>query len=216
MGILNPIVHAHLQSHKIIRPGYTTLQTIVNAVINNERKRLSSVIQNNFTTEDIKLLQPLLIEEEALSKLAAIKQDAKDFKPCMMIEERKKMETLRPIYQITKRLMPHLQLSQQNMYHYANLIHYYIVHDLRKRLKIEQTYLYLLCYAWKRYRQISDNLIDAFCYNCKQIEDKIKAVSGAKFSAHVMSQHEESMKMRALAQSTVLELIFFKHTAENS
>jgi TnpA family transposase len=198
---------SHLQTHKIIRPGYTTLQTIVSTVINNERKRLATVIQNNLTTEDIKLLQPLLIEEDTLSKLAAIKQDAKDFKPRMMIAERQKMETLRPIYQITKRLIPYLKLSQQNMHHYANLIHYYTIHDLRKRLKVEQTYLYLLCYTWKRYRQISDNLIDAFCYNCKQIEDKIKAVSSAKFSAHVMSQHEESMKMRALAQLYVDEAL---------
>jgi len=198
---------SHLQTHKIIRPGYTTLQTIVSTVINNERKRLATVIQNNLTTEDIKLLQSLLIEEETLSKLAAIKQDAKDFKPHMMIAERKKMETLRPIYQITKRLISYLKLSQQNMHHYANLIHYYTIHDLRKRLKVEQTYLYLLCYTWKRYRQISDNLIDAFCYNCKQIEDKIKAVSGANFSVHVMSQHEESMKMRVLTQLYVDEAL---------
>ncbi len=189
-----------LQTQKIIRPGYTALQRIVSSAINIERKRLGTIMQNDLTSDEKALLQALLVEEDTLSKLAAIKQDAKDFKHHMMIEERKKMSLLKPIYQITKRLFPKLGLSQQNMHYYANLINYYTIHDLRKRLKIEQTYLYLLCYTWKRYQQISDNLIRAFCYHFKQIEEKIKASSSAKFSEHVMSQHEEFIKMRRLAQ----------------
>lgn len=152
------------------------------------------------TNEDKNILQGLLIEESTLSKLAAIKQDAKDFKTYMIIDERKKMEVLQPVYQITKRLLPNLKLSQQNMHYYANLVNYYTIYDLRKRLKIEQTFLYLLCYVWKRYQQISDNLVSAFCYHFKQIDDKIKESSNTKFSEHVMSRHEESITMRRLAQ----------------
>ncbi|CAL7961907.1 hypothetical protein MIDIC_340015 [Alphaproteobacteria bacterium] len=118
----------------------------------------------------------------------------------MMVEERQKTAVLKPIYQITKRLMTNLKLSQQNMHYYANLINYYTVHDLRMRLKIEQTYPYLLCYVWKRYRQISDNLVIAFCCHFKQIEDKIKELSKDKFSQHVMNQREEFITMRRLAQ----------------
>ena len=191
---------SYLQIQKITRPGYTTLQTIVSAVINIERKRLTDVIRNYLTTEDKNILQVLLVEESTLSKLASIKQDAKDFKAYMIIDERKKMEILQPVYQITKRLLPNLKLSQQNMHYYANLVNYYTIYDLRKRLKIEQTFLYLLCYVWKRYQQISDNLISAFCYHFKQIDDKIKEASNTKFSEHVMSRHEESITMRRLAQ----------------
>ena len=32
----------------------------------------------------------------------------------------------------------------------------------------------LLCYAWQRYRQLSDNLIDALGYHMKQLEDDSK------------------------------------------
>ena len=85
-----------------------------------------------------------MVEEDALSKLAAIKMDAKDFKPHMMVEERQKMAVLKPIYQITKRLLINLKLSQQNMDYYASLINYYTIHDLRERLQIDQTYLYSL------------------------------------------------------------------------
>ena len=190
---------SYLQIQKIIRPGYTTLQTIVSTVINIERKRLAMVM-NDLTTEDKESLKSLLIEEDTLSKLAAIKQDAKDFKLRMMVAEREKMEVLHPIYKITKRLLPQLKLSQQNMHYYANLINYYTIYDLRKRLKIEQTYLYLLCYVWKRYQQISDNLVTAFCYRFKQIEGKIKESSSVQFSQHVMNQHEDSITMKRLAQ----------------
>lgn len=191
---------SYLQSEKIIRPGYTTLQTIVSSVINTERKRLAAIIQNDLSNEDQVLLQSLLSEDNTISKLATIKQDAKDFKHHMMIEERQKMSLLKPIYQIVKRLIPKLELSQQNMHYYADLINYYTIYDLRKKLKIEQGYLYLLCYVWKRYRQISDNLIKAFCYHFKQMDDKIKKMATAKFSEHVIKEHEELIKMKLLAK----------------
>jgi len=62
-----------------------------------------------------------------------------------------------------KALLPTLGISQQNLNYHANLAHYYTIYDLR-RMKPEQVHLYLLCYAWKRYRQLNDNLIDALCY----------------------------------------------------
>ena len=45
------------------------------------------------------------------------------------------------------------------------------MYDLR-RLKAEQTHLYLLCYTWQRYRQLTDNLVDALSYHMKQLEDE--------------------------------------------
>ncbi|HBO5822948.1 TPA: hypothetical protein L4617_006853, partial [Pseudomonas aeruginosa] len=44
---------------------------------------------------------------------------------------------------------------------------FYTVHDLR-HLKAEQTRLYLLCYAWVRYRQLTDNLVDAMAFHMKK------------------------------------------------
>jgi hypothetical protein len=69
--------------------------------------------------------------------------------------------------------MARRRASQQNLNYYANLAHYYTIYDLR-RMKPEQVHLYLLCYAWKRYRQLNDNLIDALCYHMKQLEDETK------------------------------------------
>jgi hypothetical protein len=55
-------------------------------------------------------------------------------------------------------------------------IAYYTIHDLR-RLKPGQTHLYLLCYAWHRYRQLTDNLVEAFGYHTRHLEDDTKVVA---------------------------------------
>jgi hypothetical protein len=121
-------------------------------------------------------------------KLAALKQDAKDFKSQMIIAERHKLEILRPIYKIAKQMMPQLQLSQQNIHHYASLANYHTIHDLREMLTPELTYLYLICYSWKRFRQISDNLVSAFSFFMKQIESEIETLSDSKLTEYVMNQ----------------------------
>lgn len=122
-------------------------------------------------------LSQLLVRDDTLSQLAALKQDAKNFGWRQMVREREKRATLEPLHAIAKTLLPKLDVSQQNLLYYASLANFYTVHDLRN-LKADQTQLYLLCYAWVRYRQLSDNLVDAMAYHMKQLEDESSA--GAK------------------------------------
>ncbi len=58
---------AYLDSQKIIRPGYTTLQSIISSIINAERKRLADIIQSNLSREDKALLETLLIDGNTLN-----------------------------------------------------------------------------------------------------------------------------------------------------
>ena len=108
----------------------------------------------------------LLVRDDTLSELVALKQDAKDFGWRQMAQEREKRAKLEALYRIAKALPPKLAISQQNLLYYASLANFYTVYDLR-RLKPEQTRLYLLCYAWQRYRQLTDNLVDALGYHTK-------------------------------------------------
>ncbi len=80
-----------------------------------------------------------------------------------MAGERQKRVKLASLYSTAKGLLPKLEISQQNILYYASLANFYTVYDLR-RLRSEQTHLYLLCYAWLRYRQLTDNLVDALSY----------------------------------------------------
>ncbi len=85
-----------------------------------------------------------------------------------MAREREKRATLKPLHKIAKTLLPKLGISQQNLLFYASLANFYTVHDLRN-LKTDQTHLYLLYYACQRYRQFTDNLVDAMAYHMKHV-----------------------------------------------
>ena len=137
-------------------------------------------------------LAQLLVRDDTLSELAALKQDAKNFKWRQMASEREKRATLEPLYLIARTLLPKLAISQRNLHYYASLANFYTVYDLR-RLKAEQTHLYLLCYAWQRYRQLTDNLVDALSYHMKQLEDESKR---GQTSASLPSRRNASRKRR--------------------
>ena len=165
-----------LIGQRILRPGYSTLQTIIRDALSTERARLEKLVEGAVTEAMRETLQQLLVRENTLSDLAALKQDAKSFRYRQLGLERPKRRTLAPVYTVAKALLPTLGLSQLNISYYASLANFYTVYDLR-RLKPGQTYLYLLCYAGKRYRELTDNVVEAFGYHTRQLEHETKAVA---------------------------------------
>ncbi len=164
---------AFLIGQRIVRPGYTTLQTVISDALSAERQRLEQRVEGALDDAARTALQKLLVRENTLSELAAIQQDAKNFGHKMMVAERQKRATLAPFYAIAKALLPNLDISILNIAYYASLADYYTIYDLR-RLPSGLCHLYLLCYAWQRYRQLSDNLVDALGYHMQRLEDDTK------------------------------------------
>jgi TnpA family transposase len=195
-----------LNNQKIVRPGYTTLQTIIGDALTYERNRLEQLIDEIIDESARTEFKKLLIREDTLSELAAIKQDTKNFSYQMMVVERQKRATLEPLYQIAKTLLPKLEISQQNKNYYASLANFYSIYDLR-RLKPGQTYLYLLCYAWQRYQQLSDNLVSSFCYQLKKLEEETKSDSKQLFNQSLSSKQQESPQVGRLILLYVDEAI---------
>lgn len=178
-----------LRLKKIIRPGYTTLQDLISEALNKERQRLSELLTAKISPEMQQQLDVLLSTDNMISELAALKQDAKDFKYRRMQAECGKLETLRPLYKLAKSILPSLSTSQQNINFYASLAHFYTVYELRE-FKPEQKNLYLLCYSWQRYQKITDNLVDAFCYHIRHFDDGIKF----SFANHKLSTYKQQKK----------------------
>ncbi|PAV66375.1 hypothetical protein WR25_04294 [Diploscapter pachys] len=94
-----------------------------------------------------------------------------------MAREREKRATLKPLHKIAKTLLPKLGISQQNLLFYASLANFYTVHDLRN-LKTDQTHLYLLYYAWQRYRHM--------------LEEESSAGAQKLFVAEQVRRHQET------------------------
>ena len=179
-----------LIGQRIVRPGYSTLQTIVRDALTAERERLAQLVEAALTDAPRDALQQLLARENTLSDLAALKQDAKSFRYRQMGLERQKRLTLAPLYTIAKALLPRLEISHLNIAYYASLANFYTIYDLR-RLKSGQTHLYLLCYAWQRYRQLTDNVVEAFGYHTRQLEDDTKAVANQQ-AAQIHNERQQA------------------------
>jgi hypothetical protein len=144
LGFIVAELVAYFNEHRIVRPGYTTLQTVISAALSAERRRLGEQLAEGLDAAAKEALAQLLVRDDTLSELAALKQDAKDFGWRQMARERDKRARLEPLYRIAKTLLPKLAVSQQNLLYYASLANFYTVYDLR-RFKPEQTHLYLLC-----------------------------------------------------------------------
>ncbi len=176
-----------LNANKIIRPGYTTLQELVSRVLSDERQRLGRILAERLDDATIAGLDKLIERDDTLSRLAILRQDARDFGWRQMVHEREKRTILEPLHRKACNILPVLNISQQNLLYYASLANFYTVYDLRN-LKQEQTHLYLLCYAWIRYRQFSDNLVDAIFFHMKQLEDESRSVA-KQLMADVQEKH---------------------------
>ena len=193
---------AFMQEKKIIRPGYTTLQMIVRNPLNAERNRLRAILQEWLTESNKADLKKLLFEKDdkTLSGLADLKQDTKDFKSRMVSAEREKLLSIKPLYLLAQALLPKLNLSHQNVQYYASLVDYYTAYDLRKELKSEQAYLYLLCYIQQRYLHLNDNLMDAFFTHLRQFESEINEKVQEAYSEYAVSKQSELSVMKQLAR----------------
>ena len=120
-----------LIGQRIVRPGYTTLQDLITNALSVERDRLEKLVEKDLTATARKALQQLLESDDALSELAALKQDAKSFRYLQMGMERQKRLTLAPLYTIAKTLLPSLDISQLNIACHASLANFYTIYDLR-------------------------------------------------------------------------------------
>lgn len=186
-----------LNDQKMIRPGYTTLQELVSQALSDERKRLGCILNDTLDDATIADLNKLIERDDTLSQLAVLKQDARDFGWRQMASEREKRTRLEPLHRKACEVLPVLNISQQNLLYYASLVNFYTVYDLRS-LKPEQTRLYLLCYAWIRYRQFSDNLLEAMLFHMKQLEDESRNVANQLLTEVQEKHRRETTKIGRL------------------
>lgn len=163
-----------LKHIKVTCPTYTVLQDLISESLIIERQRISAIIDIEIDIEEKKEILQLMLREEGISRLAELHQDAKNFGFKMMLKEREKHKTLESLYNTAQRVVKKLTISQQNIKYYADLAIYYNSRDL-ENLGSNQNYLYILCYIFRKYQEVNDNLIEAFRYNTKKIDDTLRA-----------------------------------------
>jgi TnpA family transposase len=151
----------YLERESIVTPPYTVLQDIVGEVVAGERTRLTERLKKALTPAASINLDALLQADGFMYRISILKQDLNDFSYKALKEEVGRRQSFQPLHTFAQKFLLNAKISQESSKYYASLVMYYTVYKLQRMTPLVAR-LYLLCFAYHRYRQINDHLIEAF------------------------------------------------------
>jgi TnpA family transposase len=166
----------YLTNQRIVFPGYTTMQDMVSRVVTGERRRITGLLGQTMTALVKNQLDSLLQCDEGMYRISLLKHEPKDFSYSALRQEVGRRKFFQPLYAFGQTFLSANGLSNESIKYYASMVLFYSVYKLR-RMETSTTRLYLLCFAFHRFRQINDNLIDALIHLIGQYEKQAKLAS---------------------------------------
>lgn len=163
----------HLTNQRIVAPPYTFLQDMVGGAVTRERTRITQLLGHALTPTMATQLDALLEADEQVYRISALKREAKDFSYKELRQEVARRQCFQPLYAFAHTFLATAGLSNESSKYYASLVKFYTVYKLQ-RMARATTRLYLLCFAYYRFRQINDHLIEAFIHLVDQYEKQAK------------------------------------------
>ncbi len=167
---------AYLPNERLVAPGYTYLQEMVGRVVAGERRRITQLLAGALTPAIVARLDALLQAEEGMYAISALKHEPKDFSYGELRQEVERRTFFAPLHAFGLSFLASAGLSNESVKYYASLVQFYTVYKLQ-RMASATTRLYLLCFAYHRFRQINDNLVDAFIHRIDQYEQQAKGAA---------------------------------------
>lgn len=153
----------HLTNQRVVAPQYTTLQDMIGRVVTHERHRVTRLLGESATPQLLQRLDALLQADEQMYRISALKREPKDFSHKELKREVERRKFFQPLHEFAQAFLAKAGLSNESGKYYASLVKFYTVYKLQ-RMQKGTTRLYLLCFAFHRFRQINDNLIEAFIH----------------------------------------------------
>lgn len=181
-----------LALQRVVAPAYTALQDMVGRVITSELGRVTQLLETALTPDLRQGIDALLEAEEGLYRIRTIKREPRDFSYKQLHQEVGRRKVFEPLAAFAKTFLATAGISQESGKYYASLVKYYTVYKLQ-RLPQPATRLYLLCFAFYRFRQINDNLIEAFIHWVDHYEELAKLAS-EQAMRQGLSEAEENLQ----------------------
>ena len=163
----------HLSNQRIVAPPYTFLQDMIGGVVTHERNRITRLLDQALTPTVKAQIDALLQADEQVYRINALKREPKDFGYNELRSEVGRRKFFQPLHEFAKGFLAAAGISNESGKYYASLVKFYTVYKLQ-RMPTATARLYLLCFAYHRFRQINDNLIDAFIHLVGQYESQAK------------------------------------------
>jgi TnpA family transposase len=166
----------HLAEERMVAPGYSTMQDIIGGALEHEQCRLASIVRDQVDPTAKEALNCLLDDTRGLHEITLLKRDPRDFSHHEIRREVERGKQIRELYELSQELLPHLDISNENIKYYASLVDYYSVHRLRQ-LSESTVYVYLLCFVQHRYEKLHDNLIQSLLHHVRKHVESAKAAA---------------------------------------
>ncbi len=195
-----------LDDERITVPGYSTFQKIISKSIIQEQKRICKYINSNVSGTHKNKLDKLLTIEGSFYQLTALKKRAKDFGLKQIRKEIEKHSATQKLYEFSKIFLPQLNVSHENIKYYSSLAEYYPVHRLQN-MNRDQAHLYLICFVYHCFEQMSDNLIISFIYQVTMANQESKKIGEKQFTEYHLENRKQLDKTGKLVNFFIDESI---------
>jgi hypothetical protein len=186
----------YLAHQRVVAPGYTYLQDLIGRTVTGERRRITQLLKDALTPPVERQLAALLVADEGMYRISVLKHEPKDFSYGELRQEVGRRQFFQPLYEFGQAFLAQAALSNESVKYYASLVQFYTVYKLQ-RMPWPTTRLYLLCFAYHRFRQLNDNLIDAFIHLVDQYEQQAKI---AAETAAIQAMAEASANLNAAGE----------------
>lgn len=200
----------YLSNERIVALQYTTMQDMVGRVVTHERHRVTGLLEQAMTPAVEQGLDDLLRADEQMYRISALKREPKDFSYKELKREVERRQFFLPLHEFAQSFLVAAGLSNESGKYYASLVKFYTVYKLQRMPK-GTTRLYLLCFAFHRFRQINDNLIEAFIHLVDQYEKQSKQAAEVAMQQALVDASEHLQ-----AAGEVLRLFIDKSIAVDS
>lgn len=173
-------------------PRYSTLQDLVGRVVTHERNRVAELLDQALTPAVSQLLDALLQADESMYRISALKREPRDFSYKELKREVERRQDFQPLHDFAQSFLVSAGLSVESGKYYASLVMFYTVYKLQRMPK-GATRLYLLCFAYHRFRQINDHLVEAFIHLVGHYEKQAK-LAAEEAMEQAFADASESLK----------------------
>lgn len=148
--VFRELMH-YLVEQRVVAPGYSAMQDTIGGALAYEQRRLAGIAYEHIDPSAKEALKRLLEDTKGLHEITLLKRDPRDFSNHEIRGEVQREEQTRELYALSQKLLPHLNISNENIRYYASLVDYYSVYKLR-RMRESVVLVYLLCFLQHRYQ----------------------------------------------------------------
>jgi TnpA family transposase len=190
--IFRELLH-YLATQRIVSPAYSVMQDIVGKALTDEQHRLIALLRRHLGPSETHALKVLLEDAQGLYAITRLKRDPRDFSSREMAREIGRRDQIQDLYELAKTLLPHLDISHENIRYYASLVTYYSVFRL-KQLAEGIVHLYLLCFVYHRYQKLHDHLLTGLIHHVRRSTDTAKSAAKERVYEYRTESNENLQK----------------------